>query len=170
MAIHTCEHNYADLANKIFPAYMREIECKLDKPVSLSQFSKEGCGVESILKELNFKSDFSGCYVLLCNKKPFYVGISRTVVQRLRNHVYGRTHFAATLAYRMATAVTGHRMTQAEAMKDHVFLEKFNAFRTALGRCEFAHIVIENPLERYLFEVFCAMQLNCCNWNSFDSH
>jgi hypothetical protein len=32
-------------------------------------------GVKFILSELRLKSDFSGCYVLLREPKPFYVGI-----------------------------------------------------------------------------------------------
>lgn len=170
MPIDSCAHSYAELSKTIFPGYMKTLRGKLKRPVQMDVFSQPGLGVATILTKLKLDKDFPGCYVLLCDEKPFYVGISRSVVQRLRNHAYGQTHFAATLAYRMTAAVTGRKMTQAQAMRDQAFREIFDAFRGALSRCEVAHIAIENPLERYLFEVYCAMQLNCCNWNTFESH
>jgi len=136
----------------------------------MSSFYKQGFGVKSILSELRQSNDFSGCYVLLQEGKPVYVGISRTVVQRLRQHVTGKTHFDASLAYRMATNKTGHKMKRSDAMQHPSFRLAFDEARALLRDCSVAFIGIDNPLELYLFEAYCAMELDTCEWNTFRTH
>lgn len=99
MPIDAFTSTFADMAAVILPGNMARLRAALDAPVSMSSFCKRGFGIKSILSGLRRSSDFSGCYVLLREGEPFYVGISRTVVQRLRQHVTGKTHFDASLAY-----------------------------------------------------------------------
>ena len=136
----------------------------------MSSFCMPGVGVKTILSRLRRSNDFFGCYVLLREGKPFYVGISRTVDQRLRQHVTGNTHFDASLAYLMATAKTGHDMSRSNAMKDTAFRMAFAKARALLRDCRVAFIEIENPLDLYLFEAYCAMELDTCEWNTFRTH
>jgi hypothetical protein len=136
----------------------------------MSLFCEFGLGVKSILLRLQKRADFSGCYVLLREGKAFYVGISRTVVQRLRQHVTGRTHYDASLAYQMATEKTGHTMKRVDAMQDAAFRVAFNGAKALLRDCGVAFIEIDNPLELYLFEAYCAMELDTCEWNTFRTH
>jgi hypothetical protein len=135
----------------------------------MSLFCTPGFGVKSILSRLRRREDFSGCYVLL-HDTPFYVGISRSVAQRLRQHVMGTSHFDASLAYQMATGKTGHEMKRAEAMKDATFRKAFDEARALLKDCSVAFIEIVNPLELYLFEAYCAMELDTREWNTFRTH
>jgi hypothetical protein len=86
------------MAAIILPGDMARLRAALAAPIPMSLFCKKGFGVKSILSCLQRSGDFSGCYVLLREGTPFYVGISRTVVQRLRQHVTGNTHFDASLA------------------------------------------------------------------------
>jgi hypothetical protein len=102
MPIDACTSTFAEMAEITLPGDMARLRAALANPVPMSSFCKQGVGVKSILSGLRRSSDFSGCYVLLQDGKPFYVGISRTVVQRLRQHVTGNTHFDASLAYLMA--------------------------------------------------------------------
>ena len=157
------------MAATILPGDMARLRAALAAPVPMSSFCKQGLGVKSILSGLRRSSDFSGCYVLR-EEKPFYVGISRTVVQRLRQHVTGSTHFDASLAYRMATDKTGHEMKRSDAMQDPAFRTAFDQARGLLRDCCVAFIEIDNPLELYLFEVYCAMELDTCEWNTFRTH
>src|ERR1019366_6393340 len=152
------------------PDHMARLRPVLAAPLSLSSFCRAGVGIRSILSELGRGNDFSGCYVLLREGKPFYVGISRTVVQRLRQHVTGKTHFDASLAYLMATDKTGHEMKRADAMQDPAFRIAFEKARELLRDCSVAFIEIDNPLELYLFEAYCAMELDTCEWNTFRTH
>lgn len=97
---------------------MATMRTALEHPHALSEFWTPGIGVKNILRNFGRSRDFSGCYVLLQEEKAFYVGISHGVVGRLRQHGTGRTHFDASLAYRMACEKAAHEMTRAEAMKD----------------------------------------------------
>jgi hypothetical protein len=158
------------MAAIILPGDMARLRAALAAPVPMSSFCRQGFGVKSILSGLRRSSDFSGCYVLLREGKPFYVGISRTVVERLRQHVTGKTHFDASLAYLMATDKTRHKMKRANAMQDPAFRMAFDQAKALLRDCSVAFIDIDNPLELYLFEAFCAMELDTCEWNTFRTH
>jgi hypothetical protein len=126
--------------------------------------------VKTILARLGRSHDLSGCYVLLHEGKPFYVGISRGVVGRLRQHGMGTTHFDASLAYRMACEKVHHEMTRAEAMRNPSFRAAFNDAQQLLRGCSVAFVEITNPLELYLFEAYCAMELDTAEWNTFATH
>ena len=125
---------------------------------------------KTILAGLGRSRDFSGCYVLVHDGKPFYVGISRGVISRLRQHSTGTTEFNATLAYRMANEKVPHELTRKEAMQDPAFRAAFNEAQVLLRGCSVAFIEILNPLELYLFEANCAMALDTCEWNTFKTH
>jgi hypothetical protein len=170
MAIDACTSTFAEMAATVLPGDMSRLRTALAAPFPMSSFSKQRYGVKSILEGLGRSSDFSGCYVLLREGKPFYVGISRTVVQRLRQHVTGKTHFDASLAYLMATDKTGHKMKRADAMRDPAFRTAFDQAKALLRDCTVAFIDIDNPLELYLFEAYCAMELDTCEWNTFRTH
>lgn len=170
MAIDGCASTFGEMAGIVLPEYMVRLRTGLAAPRLLSSFCERGLGVKSILSRLQKQCDFSGCYVLLEDGKPFYVGISRTVVQRLRQHLTGRTHYDASLAYQMASEKTGHRMNRAVAMQDAAFRSAFEEAKVQLRGCSVAFIEIDNPLELYLFEAYCAMELNTCKWNTFRTH
>jgi hypothetical protein len=170
MPIDACSSTFAEMAATVLPGDMSRLRIALSAPVPMSSFCRRGSGVRSILAEIGLKSDFSGCYVLVREGKPFYVGISRTVVQRLRQHVTGNSHFDASLAYLMATAKTGHKMKRSDAMREPVFLTAFAEAKGLLRDCSVAFVPIANSLELYLFEAYCAMELDTCDWNTFRTH
>ena len=170
MPIDACSSTFVEMAATVLPRYMAKLKAALTRPHSLASFCKPGIGVRTILSHLRRRDDFSGCYVLVRDDEPFYVGISQTVVRRLRQHVTGTTHFDASLAYRMATDKTGHEMRRAEAMKDSAFRTAFAEAQALLRVSSVAFVEIENPLELYLFEAYCAMELDTCEWNTFRTH
>ena len=170
MPIDACTSTFAEMAATILPSDMARLQAALAVPVPMSSFCKQGFGVKSILSELRRSNDFSGCYVLLGDGKPLYVGISRSVIQRLRQHVTGDSHFDASLAYLMATDKTGHKMRRSDAMQDPLFRTAFDEARALLRDCRVAFIEIDNPLELHLFEAYCAMELDTCKWNTFRTH
>ncbi len=173
MSIDGCESTFEDLATKILPKYMSDLNDAMRNPHRMTVFCTPGDGVKTIAKKLGKEDDFSGCYVLLRrDSKPLYVGISRGVIGRLRQHVTGTTHFDATLAYRMASKKVRHGKTQAIAMKDRVFRQAFKSKQRFLKGCTAAFIEIpkRKAVELYLFEAYCAMELNTCEWNTFRTH
>jgi hypothetical protein len=84
--------------------------------------------------------------------------------------VTGKTHFNASLAYGMATNKSRHNMTRDEAMADLGFRKEFDKARKLLQNSSVAFIEVENSLELYLFEAYCAMELDTCEWNTFRTH
>ncbi len=112
MPIDACTSTFADLANTVLPSYMTRMHEAIGSAHPLSGCCTPGIGVKSILATLARSRDFSGCYVLLRDGKPFYVGISRGVIGRLRQHSTGRAD--ATLAYRLANEKVPHEMTRHE--------------------------------------------------------
>ena len=103
MPIDNCEFSFNELATLKLPTYMKTMTEALKIPHEMSLFSQIGDGKATVLRKLERSQDFQGCYVFIDEEKtPVYVGISRSVVQRLIQHVKGKTHFDASLAYRMA--------------------------------------------------------------------
>jgi len=168
--IDTCTHTFAELATNVLPKYMDSIRVAMQSPRPFAEFCAQGVGVKTIINRLGRRDDFSGCYVLLLEAKPFYVGISRGVVARLRQHGTGTTHFDASLVYRMASEKVAHDMTRGAAMKDPEFRQAFDETKRLLAKCSVAFIEIPNPIELYLFEAYCAMELDTCEWNTFRTH
>ena len=154
----------------MLPLYMEEMRGKIASPIHMSMFAKKGVGKATALKMLNLQKDFPGCYVLIEKKVPIYVGISRGVIQRLIQHVKGRTHYDATLAYRLASENKIHGLQREAAMRDPEFKNEFNRAKDYLKSLDVAFIEIENDLELYLFEVYCSMDLKTVKWNTFRTH
>lgn len=146
----------------------------LAAPRNMDLFARPGVGPRALLKEFGLVQDFSGCYVLLEAGEPIYVGISRGVIGRLRQHVFGKTHFDASLAFRIAMTKHPDRtivnLTRSEAMQDPLFGTSFTEAQTYLRSLQVATIAITNPLELYVFEPFCALELDTHQWNSFETH
>lgn len=170
MPIDACQHKFMDLTLRVFPRYMENMRRALEAPHAMADFCKPGVGPGFLKKQLGLQSDFSGCYVLIDAGKPIYVGISRTVIGRLRQHVFGKTQSDASLAYRMAAKQSPHEVTRSQAMQDITFKSAFDAAQTYLRSLNCATIAIDNPLELYLFEAFCAMELDTAVWNTFVTH
>jgi hypothetical protein len=70
----------------------------------------------------------------------------------------------------MACEKVDHDMTRGEAMKDAAVREAFNDAQQLLRGSCVAFIEITNPLELYLFEAYCAMELDTAEWNTFRTH
>src|SRR4051812_44207049 len=102
MSIDCCNHTFAQLATTVLPAYMHRMRLAIANPHPSSSFCQAGLGLKGVLCKLGRTEDLSGCYVLIHDGQPFYVGISRSLIQRLRQHLTGKTHYDASLAYMMA--------------------------------------------------------------------
>jgi hypothetical protein len=115
-------------------------------------------------------NDFPGCYVFIDGARAVYVGISRTVLKRLVQHLNFDSHYSASLIYRMATEDYPHEMKRDQAMKDDQFRNVFFSVQGRLRNMKVAFIEISDDLELYLFEVFASMKLNTETWNTFRTH
>jgi len=164
-----CPYSFQELANQRLPADMRRLREAMKSALPLSRFATPGMGPKAILQELNLSADFPGCYVFLEQGQPIYVGISQGVIRRILDHVKGRDHYTATLAYNMAFKDYPHQMTRKEAMRRKDFMAAFDQAKKSLAACDVAFIQIDDVVELYLFEVYAAMELDT-KWNSFRTH
>ena len=55
-------------------------------------------------------------------------------------------------------------------MSDPNFQNEFEKAKSYLKSLNVAFIEIQNDLEIYLFEAYCAMQLDTAEWNTFKTH
>lgn len=175
MPLHDCPHTFAELAASVLPAHMARMRKQLLKLRSMAHFAQKGCGVRTLLDQMQLADDFSGCYVMVDKEVPVYVGISRSVIARLRQHVTGRGHSDASLAFRIAIErhpdAALRQLTRDQAMADETFSNgAFAEAKRYLQSLQVAIIEIDNPLELYVFEPYCALELDTKQWNSFATH
>ena len=170
MAIDNCKYSFQELSKIILPQYMKNMWEKINSPVQMSMFAENEVGKATAFKKLDIKKDFSGCYVLIESDSPIYVGISRSIISRLLQHVKGTTHFDATLAYRMANEDIKHSLSRSDAMQTVEMKNQFERAKARISKMDVAFIEIKNDIEIYLFEAYCAMELDTKKWNTFATH
>lgn len=177
MPIDNCKNSFHKLANEVLEEYLKTLKSSIKRPISTIPFEENKTANKNLLKTLGLESDFSGCYVFIKGQKPFYVGISQHVIERLVSHIGGNHHNTATLAYNMAKQTYLHEKKidkmdkkRDDAMNDHNFKKHFIAAKNLLSESKVAYVKIDNPLELYLFEVYAAMKLNTCEFNTFKTH
>ena len=170
MIIDNYKYSYEHLWNVDLPRYLTLLEHNIENPIPMSRFNRYGVGVATLVSELGVEKDFPGCYLMIEGDTPIYVGISKKVLNRLRQHVRGNTHFDASLAYRIASAKYIHNSTRQQAMNDIQFKKEFNKAKDRIGSFNVAFVKIENPLVLYFFEPLCAMKFKTGKWNTFETH
>ena len=170
MLIDGCPHSFEELARTVLPGYMRQMRAALTAPHHAALFSSPGKGPAAIASELKLTGDFSGCYVLIEKGKPIYVGISRNVLARLRQHFTGKTHFDASLVYAIAQRRLPTSGKRSEVMNQPQFQREFAAAQMHLRSLQVAFVEVQNPLELYVFEAYAAIELCTHEWNTFRTH
>ena len=104
----------------------------------------------------------------LVNNKivPVYIGISRTVYRRLRQHGFGKLHNECSLAYLMAK----HDNSQIEWATIHKdFQEELISNRKKVGVFKVVLVPVEKDYDLYFLEIAIAGILKT-KWNSFRTH
>ena len=149
---------------------MRRLQEALASPWQASIFAEPGIGPGTIAQQLGRDGDFKGCYVLCDGGRPIYVGISRTLLARVRQHLTGTTHFNASLPYLMAQRKVEMRGSRDEAMQNPDFRTVFVDRQQYLRSCTISAVEINNAVELYLFEIYAAMNLGTGEWNTFETH
>lgn len=126
---------------------------------------------EYTTKSGKIKKDFKGLYVFFHDKTPIYVGISKGVIGRILQHVKGHSHNTSTLAYTIG--ILRHQLLTGEkyigARKEFDFKANVTPVKEFLLKQRIAFLPVQNTEELYLFEIYCAMQLQCF-LNKFETH
>lgn len=168
------KRSFQQIVNK-FPQKLAEFN-PVEKAFPIAEVFGLGKGPVTSLQLLKAKAvidhteDFKGLYVLLKENEPFYVGISRKVVQRIQQHLKGGSHFSASLAYKIGLGLHDQDNEVAFSGKradlDIKFIKKVQA---ELMQQRIAICPIDSDNELYLFEVYCAMELGT-PYNDFRTH
>jgi hypothetical protein len=137
-----------------------------------NEILEESCFEDKLTKTGKFKyRDFKGLYVFYSGKKPFYVGISRSVINRIQQHVKtGKSHYSASMAYRIACLQ--HEMNGSEVVwrrEDLSYKDNIEPVQTILRKKNIKVVPIQNDEDLYLFEVYCSITYDTL-LNKFSTH
>ena len=119
------------------------------------------------------KRHVKGVYIWYHDGEPFYVGISRKIAKRLHQHITGKSHYSASLAYKIAYLVHGFVFDE-EAGEDQREVRanfskaKIKEIQDWLKQQQVAFVEIEDNDELALFEIFCSMHFKTV-LNSFET-
>ena len=119
-------------------------------------------------KNIKTNNEIQGLYVFgACvdgKVEPVYIGISRTVFRRLRQHGWGKLHNEATLAYRMAATEKEHDKTRASLDGSEIKKQQevVKTFKVAI-------LQEMRDYDMYFMEVYFAGKIKT-PWNSFRTH
>ncbi len=117
------------------------------------------------------KKDFQGLYVFIKDNKAFYFGISKGVIGRIVQHVKGKSHFSASLAYNIGLLhhLELENKEYSHQRKDLLFSKFVEPAKAFLMKQKIAFLPIPDPEELYLFEVYCSMKYKTM-LNKFETH
>ncbi len=174
MPIDGQNESFHTIATKNLPTLMKKLRENILSAIDMKQITGPGIGLKTALINLKIVEDFPGCYVLLDDDIPYYVGISKKVITRLQQHVKGHNHFSASLAFKMAKIVSAlpdeDRRTREQSTLDPVFKSSFESAKKRIHKSNFAFVEINDSVVLYLFEVYAAMELDTEKYNSFITH
>jgi hypothetical protein len=120
------------------------------------------------------KKEIKGVYMLVDDSSgsPYYVGISQTIIRRLKQHVFGKSHNHATLTYLMAR----HDYEQLEGRPHkgtRMDLSYFNTHRERIQeKLRTSRVMIKEINNNFLMHAV-EVHLAChykTRWNCFETH
>lgn len=121
-----------------------------------------------------------GIYVFYEDNKPIYVGRSKNLRQRFRQHGQPSSdHHSATFAFMIAKQdaekngvkmkKNGKNKTRKELQDDDHFSPNFINAKKRVSDMQVQVIPMEDAIEQTLFEVYAALELNT-EYNKWDTH
>ena len=122
-------------------------------------------------KEGAQKNDIRGLYIFIFNSTPFYVGISKSVVSRISQHLKGKSHYTSTLAFKIGLIIYKYQNKKpyGEHRRKFDFKTYVEPAKNFLMKQKISLLHIQNIEELALFEIYCSMKLG--TWlNDFETH
>jgi hypothetical protein len=116
-------------------------------------------------------------YLFSDNGKPMYVGRTRELRQRMRNHCApGSEHNQAVFAFKLARELTGNVTVSYAAegsrknlLSDEKFFKTFIESKSRIRNMELRFVEEKDPLRQALLETYVAFVLKT-PYNDFDTH
>jgi hypothetical protein len=119
----------------------------------------------------NESNEFKGLYIFGEEKEghviPVYVGISRTVYRRLRQHAWGKNHNECTLAY----LKTKYNWKKEEKLANRATItnDDMDPAKKVIQNYKVVLWPVPNDYDLYFLEVILAGKFKT-KWNSFRTH
>lgn len=138
---------------------------------NLPIFESIGLNNTKVPKSDKPMNEIQGLYVFYEDNHAKYVGISRKIINRLRNHFIGKDHYSASLVYLMARAEEDELNGMFTKRRSDLDFEKYrNKIQPKIRETWQIQIIPEtNSYKRALMEILLACRLQT-EWNSFDTH
>ena len=117
-----------------------------------------------------------GIYVFYEGDKPVYVGRSKNLKRRLKEHGnQGSTHYSSSFAFNIAKKEADKRgidinRTRKQLAEDLAFNNLFSRAKARVSSMSVRVIPIDDPIVQTLFEVYASVALDTREYNYFDTH
>lgn len=111
------------------------------------------------------EKDISGVYVLFDKDIPVYVGISKQIVKRIKQHMKGKRHNESTVAYIIYSKRFPHTAERAKSQYDRYRLE----IQKEMLLWGVKIILEDDPYAMDFLEKYFAIKLQT-KWNTFSTH
>jgi predicted GIY-YIG superfamily endonuclease len=153
---HGCRFSFEELTNHALPELLEVLVVRMVQAETLAnhEFGK-----------LSGLPSRRACYVFLEGDCPLYVGISRNLRARIKQHL-SRRRSEANLCVRFAASALSLSVSQAVHAVD--FEGQFDRAHDRLLACRIAWVEVDDAMTLYLLEPFVAMKLNTQEFNRFD--
>jgi len=122
-------------------------------------------------KSIN-ENDFSGLYIFYNKTLPVYVGISGTIIRRLKYHLFGLKENESSLVYLIANEKYQFKygIEHNGQRKDFPFDEfRLQIQSEIISKWSFKYFPIENGYQLSFSEIYVACALKT-RWNTFKTH
>ncbi len=130
-------------------------------------YKKIPSNIDSLLNNrVDGKKEINGLYIFYEAKTPVYVGISKTIIGRIKQHMRGKRHNESSLAYRIFRE---ERVFEGPRLNDEYEKDRERIQRMMREEWTFKIIPEKEPYERYFLEIYLAIKLKT-RWNDFDTH
>jgi predicted GIY-YIG superfamily endonuclease len=144
-----------------------------DLPALLERLSS---ALAMSVRDHNGIAEEPGVYLFTDGVTPIYVGQTRNLRSRLRQHTSPSSREnQAALAWRIAlsaAADAGHTVsgTRKTLEADEQFAEHFRSAKERVAAMDVRFVEINDPVTRTVFEVYAARALGTDEFNSWDTH
>lgn len=155
---------------KIKPVKINGSLVKNDSYVGRKYFEEQQKNSYSY-KSVN-ENDFSGVYVFYKNNKPIYVGISGTIIRRLKYHLFGLKNNESSLVYLIAKEnyQKEYGIKYSGKRSDFPFSNFRQEIQTEMiNNWSFKIYPIKNGYNLSFTEIYLACALET-KWNTFKTH
>lgn len=118
-----------------------------------------------------------GIYVFYEKGKPIYVGRSKSMKNRLKQHMMQKSagHNSASFAFNIAKRDAHKkgvniRKWRAELEKNEIFKQLFSQAKERVSHMRVRCVAISDPNMQAIFEIYASLALKTTKYNTFDTH